>query len=137
MPKWPARWTANFLLGYASPLSQAASRYRQWRQVPAADLASNHGTAAASRKPAPPERNGPAMNGPDSTEHRVQRAEELVCWTGRERLRFLWYRLRLTISDMNYAQRRIFELQTRLPTEWPTPPPSASKKALPVASAGL
>lgn len=128
MPKWPARWAANFLLGYASPLSQAASRYHQWRQEPAADLASNHGTAVASRKPAPPERNGPAMNRPDSTEHRMPSAEELVCWTGRERFRFLWYRLRLTISEINYAQRRLFELQTRLPTEWPAPPPSASKK---------
>jgi hypothetical protein len=38
------------------------------------------------------------MNHPDSTEHRVRRAEELIAWTGRERLRFLWYRLRLTIS---------------------------------------
>jgi hypothetical protein len=71
------------------------------------------------------------MNRPDSTEHRMPSAEELVCWTSRERLRFLWYRLRLTISEINYAQRRIFELQTHLPTEWPTPPPSASKKALP------
>ena len=42
------------------------------------------------------------MNGPDSTEHRTPSAEELVCWTGRERLRFLWYRLRLPISDINW-----------------------------------
>jgi hypothetical protein len=69
------------------------------------------------------------MNHPDSTEHRVQRAEELVSWTGRERLRFLWYRLRLTISEMNYASRRMVELQMALPPKWPTPPPAASKKA--------
>jgi hypothetical protein len=69
------------------------------------------------------------MNHPDSTEHRVQRAEELVSWTGRERLRFLWYRLRLTISEMNYASRRMVELQMRLP---PMPPP-ASKKSLPTS----
>ena len=43
------------------------------------------------------------INRPDSTGNRVQRAEELVSWTGRERLRFLWYRLRLTISEMNHA----------------------------------
>ena len=55
------------------------------------------------------------MNHPDSTEHRVQRAEELVSWTGRERLRFLWYRLRLTVREMNYATRRLVELQMRLP----------------------
>jgi hypothetical protein len=56
------------------------------------------------------------MNHPDSPEYPVQRAEELVSWTGRERLRFLWYRLRLTISEMNYASRRIVELQLRLPS---------------------
>ena len=58
-------------------------------------------------------------------------AEELVRWTGRERLRFLWYLLRLAISEINYAQRRIFELRTSLPTDWPAPPPSASKKPYP------
>jgi hypothetical protein len=58
--------------------------------------------------------------------------QELVSWTGRERLRFLWYRLRLTLSEMNYASRRMVELQMALPPKWPTPPPPASKKALPV-----
>ena len=55
------------------------------------------------------------MNHPHTTDHRAPRAEELVSWTGRERLRFLWYRLRLTVSDMNYAARRMLELQMRLP----------------------
>jgi hypothetical protein len=55
------------------------------------------------------------MNHSHSTEQPTQRADELVSWTGRERLRFLWYRLRLTISEMNYATRRLVELQTRLP----------------------
>jgi len=73
------------------------------------------------------------MNHPDSTEHQVQRAEELVSWTGHERLRFLWYRLRLTISEMNYASRRMVELQMRLPSNGPTVPPPASKQALPVS----
>jgi hypothetical protein len=54
---------------------------------------------------------------PDITEHRVKRPEELVSWTGPERIRFLWYRLRLTISEMNYASRRMVELQMRLPSE--------------------
>jgi hypothetical protein len=45
----------------------------------------------------------------------MQRAEELVSWTDRERLRFLWYRLRLTVSEMNLAVRRMTELQMRLP----------------------
>jgi hypothetical protein len=37
--------------------------------------------------------------------------EKSVSWTGRERLRCLWYRLRLTIAEMNYASRRMVELQ--------------------------
>lgn len=44
-----------------------------------------------------------------TTEHRVQHAEELVQWTGRERLRFLWYRVRPTISELNYASRWLVE----------------------------
>jgi len=55
------------------------------------------------------------MNHPHTTEQQAQSAEELVSWTGRERLRLFWYRLRLTISEMNYATRRLVELQTRLP----------------------
>jgi hypothetical protein len=42
------------------------------------------------------------------------RVEELVSWTGRERLRFLWYRLRLTVSEMNNAVQRMTQLQMRL-----------------------
>ena len=37
--------------------------------------------------------------------------EKTVAWTGRERLRCLWYRLRLTVAEMNYATRRMAELQ--------------------------
>ena len=37
--------------------------------------------------------------------------EKSVSWSGRERLRCLWYRLRLTIVEMNYATRRTVELQ--------------------------
>ena len=55
------------------------------------------------------------MNHPHTTGHQAQHADELVCWTGRERLRLLWYRLRLTVREMNYATRRLVELQTRLP----------------------
>jgi hypothetical protein len=35
----------------------------------------------------------------------------MVSWTGRERLRCLWYRLRLTVAEMNYATRRVVEVQ--------------------------
>ncbi len=37
--------------------------------------------------------------------------EKSVSWSGRERLRGLWYRLRLTVAEMNYATRRTVELQ--------------------------
>ena len=33
--------------------------------------------------------------------------EKSVSWSGRERLRCLWYRLRLTVAEMNYAAQRI------------------------------
>ena len=55
------------------------------------------------------------MSYPSTTKDQTRYVEELVSWTCRERLRFLWYRLRLTISEMNYATRRLVELQTRLP----------------------
>ena len=37
--------------------------------------------------------------------------EKSVSWSACERLRCLWYRLRLTIAEMNYATRRTVELQ--------------------------
>jgi len=52
---------------------------------------------------------GPAP-GPADLVHRRQ-LEKSVSWSGRERLRFLWYRLRLTVAEMNYATRRMVELQ--------------------------
>ena len=42
---------------------------------------------------------------------RRQQLEKSVSWSGRERLRCLWYRLRLTVAEMNYATRRTVELQ--------------------------
>ena len=38
-----------------------------------------------------------------------------LSWTGRERSRCLWYRFRPTVAEMNYATRRMVELQTRVP----------------------
>jgi hypothetical protein len=37
--------------------------------------------------------------------------EKSVSWSGRERLRCPRYRLRLTVAEMNYATRRMVELQ--------------------------
>jgi len=48
--------------------------------------------------------------GPADLLHRRQ-LEKSVSWSGRERLRCLWYRLRLTVAEMNYATRRMVELQ--------------------------
>jgi len=42
---------------------------------------------------------------------RMRQLEKSVSWSGRERLRCLWYRLRLTVAEMNYATRRVVELQ--------------------------
>jgi hypothetical protein len=52
----------------------------------------------------------------------MRHLEKTGGWTRHERLRILWYRLRLTVQEMNYATRRMSELQTRLPEQ----PPSAS-----------
>jgi hypothetical protein len=56
---------------------------------------------------------GPAPGSADLIHRR--HLEKTVSWTGRERLRYLWYRLRLTVAEMNYATRRLVELQSRLP----------------------
>ena len=55
------------------------------------------------------------MQGNDLIRDRARTArpwEKSGGWTRRERLRVLWYRLRLTVREMNYATRRLFELQT-------------------------
>jgi len=48
--------------------------------------------------------------GPADLVHRRQ-LEKSVSWSGRERLRCLWYRLRLTVAEMNHATRRMVELR--------------------------
>ena len=59
------------------------------------------GTAAAMASPAP---------GRADLVRRRQ-LEKRVAWSGRERLQCLWYRLRLELADINYANRRRVELQ--------------------------
>ena len=51
----------------------------------------------------------PASGGADLVPRR--QLEKSVSWSGRKRLRCLWYRLRLTVAKMNYATRRMVELQ--------------------------
>lgn len=55
------------------------------------------------------------MNPHSTAKHQTRDVEKLVWWTRRERLRFFWYRLRLTVSEMNYAVGRMTELRMRLP----------------------
>ena len=52
---------------------------------------------------------GPAPSLANVTPRR--QLEKSVSWSGRERLRCLWYRLRLTVAEMNHASRRMVELQ--------------------------
>jgi hypothetical protein len=61
-----------------------------------------------------PEPGAAARTGPNSGPANLgprRQLEEAVSWSGRERLRCLWYRLRLTVAEMNYATRRMVELQ--------------------------
>ena len=51
----------------------------------------------------------PGSGSPDLVTRR--QLEQTVSWTGAERLRCLWYRLRLTVAEMNYATRRVVEIQ--------------------------
>jgi hypothetical protein len=53
-----------------------------------------------------------------------QGAEELVCWTCGERIRFLWYRFCLTVQEMAYAAGQMTAFQMGL-----TPPDSAAPAA--------
>jgi hypothetical protein len=59
--------------------------------------------------PATPAMASPAP-GPAGLVHR-RHLEKSVSWSSRERLQCLWYRLRLTVAEMNYATRRMVELQ--------------------------
>jgi len=58
-----------------------------------------------------------------ATEQR-RRAEELVCWTCGERIRFLWYRLCLTVQEMTYTAGQMIEFHMGL-----TSPDSAPRVA--------
>jgi hypothetical protein len=62
------------------------------------------------RRPTAPDMGARAGSAPGSAARRRQ-LEKTVSWSGRERLRCLWYRLRLTVAEMNYATRRTVELQ--------------------------
>ena len=67
----------------------------------------------ADTEPVPPERNGTVMNHSHATGQQ-RRAEELVSWTCSERIRFLWYRLCLTVQEMAFAIGQMIEFQMGL-----------------------
>ena len=46
-----------------------------------------------------------------AAQRQVRHPEKMGGWSRGERLRFLWYRLRLTVAEMNHATRRMVELQ--------------------------
>ena len=77
-------------------------------------MTQNHPTPDHQRPghPPAPDMATPASpaSGPGDLVHR-RKLEKSVSWSGRERLRCLWYRLRLTVAEMNYATRRTVELQ--------------------------
>ena len=74
-------------------------------------------TARTPRRPRTQRDENAKMTATPALREHIQKRqlEKSVTWTGRERLRCLWYRLRLTIQEMNYATRRLVELQSRLP----------------------
>ena len=75
-------------------------------------MARNHLTPDRQRRLPAPDSAGTASpaSGPADLLHGRQ-LEKSVSWSSRERLRCLWYRLRLTVAEMNYATRRMVELQ--------------------------
>jgi hypothetical protein len=75
---------------------------------PAAIRGAGRATAATAGREAAVDQSSPA--GPADR----RQLEKSVLWTRGERFRFIWYRLRLTVAEMNYASRRMVELQMKL-----------------------
>ena len=50
-----------------------------------------------------------------STDQASRQLESIIGWTWRDRIGHVWHQLRATVEEMNYAARRIVELQMRLP----------------------
>jgi hypothetical protein len=90
------------------PAGAASSVHNQQNVTEESVMSSNH--------PAPSNVDPGRQPAPAPSEHlQLRRLEKTGGWTRHERLRMAWYRLRLTVQEMNYATRRLVELQTRLP----------------------
>jgi hypothetical protein len=50
-----------------------------------------------------------------STDRSSAQLESIVGWTWRDRIGHVWHQLRAAVEEMNYAARRIVEVQARLP----------------------
>src|SRR5882672_8883766 len=83
--------------------------------------------APAGTGPVPSERNGTVMNHSHATEQQ-RRAEELVSWTCGERIRFLWYRLCLTVQEMACAAGQMTAFQMGLTPPDSAPPPAPGQE---------
>jgi hypothetical protein len=68
-----------------------------------------HNSPDHQPEPGAAARPGPASAPADLVPRR--QLEKSISWSSHERLRCLWYRLRLTVAEMNYATRRMAELQ--------------------------
>jgi hypothetical protein len=75
---------------------------------PAAIRGAGGATTAAANREAAVDQSDPA--GPVNR----RQLEKSVSWNRSERFRFIWYRLRLTVAETNYASRRMAELQMKL-----------------------
>jgi hypothetical protein len=54
----------------------------------------------------------------DAEQLEKRQLERAVTWTGPERLRLLWYCLRLEVQEINCGYKRMIDLQLRLPDDW-------------------
>jgi hypothetical protein len=50
-----------------------------------------------------------------STDQASPQLESIIGWTWRDRIGHVWHQLRAAVEEMNYAARRVVELQMRLP----------------------
>lgn len=45
----------------------------------------------------------------------ARQLKSMIGWTWHDRIGHVWHLLRATVEEMNYASRRLLELQMRLP----------------------
>lgn len=57
------------------------------------------------------------MGSPQRDRIEKRQLERLVSWTLGERLRYSWYRLRMTLGEMNYASWSLLGPMAPLPAE--------------------